>query len=52
MRKYIHIAKVMRPTLTRQASDFIAEEYSKLRNQDNLTQDHIARVSLEANGWH
>lgn len=45
MRKYIHLAKGMKPTLTRAASDYIAEEYTKLRNQDNLTQEHIARVS-------
>ncbi|XP_005107582.1 zygotic DNA replication licensing factor mcm3 [Aplysia californica] len=44
MRKYIHIAKYLKPKLTRPASDFIAEEYAKLRNQDNLTQDHIART--------
>ncbi|CAG5124843.1 unnamed protein product [Candidula unifasciata] len=44
MRKYIHLAKGMKPTLTRAASDYIAEEYTKLRNQDNLTQDHIART--------
>lgn len=44
MRKYIHIAKGMKPILTRAASDYIAEEYAKLRNQDNLTQDNIARV--------
>ncbi|KAH9494473.1 Zygotic DNA replication licensing factor mcm3 [Bulinus truncatus] len=44
MRKYIHIAKGMKPVLTRAASDYIAEEYAKLRNQDNLTQDNIART--------
>lgn len=44
MRKYVHIAKHLKPQLTRPASDFIADEYAKLRNQDNLTQDHIART--------
>merc|ERR1711971_1390704 len=45
MRKYIHIAKHMKPTLTRQASDFIAEEYAKLRDQDNLGgSDNVART--------
>ena len=44
MRKYIHVAKDMKPVLTRAAADFIADEYSKLRNQDNLQQDNIARV--------
>lgn len=44
MRKYIHVAKDTKPILTRAAADFIADEYSKLRNQDNLQQDSIARV--------
>ncbi|XP_013393100.1 zygotic DNA replication licensing factor mcm3-like [Lingula anatina] len=44
MRKYIHVAKVIKPQLTREAADFIADEYSKLRNQENLQQDHIART--------
>ena len=46
MRKYIHVAKDMKPVLTRDAADLIADEYSKLRNQDNLQQESIARV------WH
>ena len=46
MKKYIHIAKGMRPVLTRPASDYIAEEYAKLRNQDNLGQENIARVGI------
>lgn len=45
MRKYIHVAKEIKPTLTREAAELIADEYSKLRNQDNLQQDNIARVS-------
>merc|ERR1719341_2284521 len=34
MRKYIHIAKSIKPILTREASETIAEEYSRLRSQD------------------
>jgi len=34
MRKYIHIAKSIKPVLTREASEDIAEEYSRLRSQD------------------
>uniref|UniRef100_A0A2P2I2G5 DNA replication licensing factor MCM3 n=1 Tax=Hirondellea gigas TaxID=1518452 RepID=A0A2P2I2G5_9CRUS len=34
MRKYIHIAKAIKPTLTKGASETIAEEYSRLRSQD------------------
>ena len=44
MRKYIHVARDIRPTLTREAADYIAEEYSKLRSQDSLQQDNVARV--------
>ena len=35
MRKYLNIAKKIVPELTREAADYIAEEYSKLRNQEN-----------------
>jgi len=44
MRKYLNIAKKIVPELTREAADYIAEEYSKLRNQENLQGD-LARVS-------
>lgn len=44
MRKYVHVARALKPTLTREAADCISEEYAKLRNQDNLQQDNIARV--------
>ena len=44
MRKYIHVAKDIKPTLTRPAADYISDEYSKLRNQDNLQSDNVARV--------
>lgn len=46
MRKYIHVAKAISPTLTRSASELIAEEYAKLRSQDSLQQDNLARVSF------
>jgi DNA replication licensing factor MCM3 len=45
MRKYVHLAKGLKPQLTKEAADLIAEEYTKLRNQDNLENDHLARVS-------
>ncbi|XP_076457176.1 zygotic DNA replication licensing factor mcm3-like [Babylonia areolata] len=44
MRKYIHVAKNISPTLTRPASELIAEEYAKLRSQDSLNQDNLART--------
>lgn len=43
MKKYIHIAKCMKPTLTEEASEAIAEEYSRLRSQDTMDTD-IART--------
>lgn len=43
MRKYIQIAKFMKPVLTEAASEAIAEEYSRLRCQDNMESD-VART--------
>ncbi|PNF28221.1 DNA replication licensing factor Mcm3 [Cryptotermes secundus] len=43
MKKYIHIAKCMKPTLTEEASEAIAEEYSRLRSQDTVDTD-VART--------
>jgi DNA replication licensing factor MCM3 len=34
MKKYIHVARHLKPALTREACDMIAAEYSKLRTQD------------------
>ncbi|KAG7461137.1 hypothetical protein MATL_G00206780 [Megalops atlanticus] len=44
MRKYIHVAKVITPVLTQEAANHIAEEYSRLRSQEQLGSD-IARTS-------
>ncbi|KAM9779422.1 DNA replication licensing factor MCM3 [Syngnathus typhle] len=44
MRKYIHIAKGVTPVLTEEAANHIAEEYSRLRSQEQLSAD-IARTS-------
>ncbi|XP_077408831.1 DNA replication licensing factor MCM3 [Vanacampus margaritifer] len=44
MRKYIHIAKGVTPVLTEEAANHIAEEYSRLRSQEQLGTD-IARTS-------
>lgn len=43
MRKYIHLAKCLRPRLTQEASDVIANEYSRLRSQDH-EDSHMART--------
>uniref|UniRef100_A0A3Q3BAL3 DNA replication licensing factor MCM3 n=1 Tax=Kryptolebias marmoratus TaxID=37003 RepID=A0A3Q3BAL3_KRYMA len=44
MRKYIHIAKAITPVLTEEAANHIAEEYSRLRSQEQLGAD-LARTS-------
>lgn len=43
MRKYIHIARCMKPKLTEEASKAIADEYSKLRSEDTVESD-VART--------
>lgn len=43
MRKYIHIAKCLKPKLTDRACEVIANEYSRLRSQD-LDKSDIART--------
>lgn len=48
MRKYIHIAKCMKPKLTEEASELISDEYSKLRSQDSMESD-VARVCISSN---
>ncbi|XP_078413628.1 zygotic DNA replication licensing factor mcm3-like [Cetorhinus maximus] len=44
MRKYIHVAKIVKPVLTSEAANHIAEEYSSLRSQDQISSD-VARTS-------
>ncbi|KAJ8675178.1 hypothetical protein QAD02_010964 [Eretmocerus hayati] len=39
MRKYIHIARCMKPKLTEEACEAITEEYSRLRNAENMDSD-------------
>lgn len=43
MKKYIHIAKSIKPTLTKDACEVVAEEYSRLRSQD-VEHSNVARV--------
>lgn len=45
IRKYIHVAKLVKPVLTQEASDYIAEEYSRLRSHDQVNSDS-ARVCI------
>lgn len=43
MRKYIHFVKILKPQLTDEASEIIAEEYSRLRSEEMMDND-VARV--------
>ncbi|XP_055614180.1 DNA replication licensing factor Mcm3 [Uranotaenia lowii] len=43
MRKYIHIAKCLKPKLTEAACELISNEYSRLRSQD-LMDSNVART--------
>lgn len=43
MKKYIHIAKCVKPKLTSEAAKIIADEYASLRSR-NLEEDHMART--------
>lgn len=43
MRKYIHIAKILKPKLSEQACEAISNEYSRLRSQD-MTESDVART--------
>lgn len=45
MRKYIHFVKILKPVLTEEASEIIADEYSRLRSEDILEND-VARVNI------
>ncbi|XP_003474958.2 DNA replication licensing factor MCM3 isoform X2 [Cavia porcellus] len=44
MKKYIHVAKIIKPVLTQESATYIAEEYSRLRSQDSMSLD-TARTS-------
>ena len=45
IRKYIHVAKLVKPVLTQEASDYISEEYAKLRSHDQFNSES-ARVCI------
>uniref|UniRef100_A0A8C3X3T2 DNA replication licensing factor MCM3 n=1 Tax=Catagonus wagneri TaxID=51154 RepID=A0A8C3X3T2_9CETA len=44
MKKYIHVAKIIKPVLTQESAAHIVEEYSRLRSQDSVSSD-TARTS-------
>ncbi|KAM4629295.1 DNA replication licensing factor MCM3-like [Polymixia lowei] len=48
IRKYIHVAKLVKPVLTQEASDHIAEEYTKLRSHEQLNSDSARTMPVTA----
>uniref|UniRef100_A0A8C7IGI3 DNA replication licensing factor MCM3 n=1 Tax=Oncorhynchus kisutch TaxID=8019 RepID=A0A8C7IGI3_ONCKI len=48
IRKYIHVAKLVKPVLTQEASDHIAEEYSKLRSHDQVNAESARTMPVTA----
>lgn len=45
LKKYIHVARALKPVLTREACDLISTEYAKLRAQESASRD-TAKVLL------
>ena len=39
LKKYIHVARALKPVLTREACDLISTEYAKLRAQESASRD-------------
>ncbi|KAJ8279874.1 hypothetical protein COCON_G00069400 [Conger conger] len=48
IKKYIHVAKLVKPVLTQEASDHIAEQYSKLRSHDQVNSDSARTMPVTA----
>ncbi|KAL1022690.1 hypothetical protein UPYG_G00031070 [Umbra pygmaea] len=48
IRKYIHVAKLVKPVLSQEASDHIAQEYSKLRSHEQVNSDSARTMPVTA----
>ncbi|KAM4705528.1 maternal DNA replication licensing factor mcm3 [Rhinophrynus dorsalis] len=48
IRKYIHVAKLIKPVLTHEAADFISQEYAKIRNHDQMNSDRARTMPVTA----
>lgn len=48
MRKYIHLAKCLKPKLTEQACEVISTEYSRLRSMDEMERDQARTQPITA----
>merc|ERR1712150_15969 len=45
LKKYVQVAKILKPVLSRDAANCIAEEYAKLRCMDQETAGNVARTT-------
>ncbi|XP_046839242.1 zygotic DNA replication licensing factor mcm3-like [Xenia sp. Carnegie-2017] len=48
MRKYIHVAKIIKPALTKAAADKIANQYSELRDQETISNEKAKTMPVTA----
>ncbi|KAM4689772.1 maternal DNA replication licensing factor mcm3 [Discoglossus pictus] len=48
IRKYIHVAKLVKPVLTHEAADYIAHEYAKIRSHDQVNNDSARTMPVTA----
>ncbi|CAH2285051.1 maternal DNA replication licensing factor mcm3-like [Pelobates cultripes] len=48
IRKYIHVAKLMKPVLTHEASEHISHEYAKIRSHDQMNNDRARTMPVTA----
>ncbi|KAM8966436.1 maternal DNA replication licensing factor mcm3 isoform 2-T2 [Pelodytes ibericus] len=48
IRKYIHVAKLIKPVLTSEASEYISQEYAKIRSHDQMNNDRARTMPVTA----
>lgn len=48
MKKYIHVAKNIKPTLSQKAADLIASAYAELRDQENVSSEKAKTAPVTA----
>ncbi|XP_075126635.1 maternal DNA replication licensing factor mcm3 isoform X2 [Leptodactylus fuscus] len=48
IRKYIHVAKLIKPVLTPEAADYISQEYAKIRSHDDMNNDRARTMPVTA----
>ncbi|XP_063309098.1 maternal DNA replication licensing factor mcm3 [Pelobates fuscus] len=48
IRKYIHVAKLMKPILTHEAAEHISHEYAKIRSHDQMNNDRARTMPVTA----